>query len=328
MSIGESRSFEAKGLTAGSLIFEFSEQTSIYGTQLDGLKFGRIHNNLANCEFKSETDLPNGKTSGSSARPVPPTVEQVATWLSRSQKPSSSSQPFTAFADAFENIGEDATSLQVARASQELWDKTYDWLNSSPFPLGWSLRSFRSTFLDSIPLAFRWVLRAVADHGYRPGKAVYGVLLTLAFFWSIFWLKLNIVAFESEKKPDAASKATQAGQADPNSASVAEAETGLLPVSFLFLFDRLIPAFEIRQENYSIGKVYGRVASLGRFWSKPIGSSSHPVYELRYLRMTHNLIPLSEEEKYRFKKWLIALRIIGVAWGVFLLAALNALIKH
>jgi hypothetical protein len=83
--VGESRSFEAKGLTAGSLIFEFSEQKSIYGTQLDGLKFGRIHNNLANCEFKSETDVSH-RTSGSSARPVPPTVEQVATWLSRNQK--------------------------------------------------------------------------------------------------------------------------------------------------------------------------------------------------------------------------------------------------
>jgi hypothetical protein len=201
-------------------------------------------------------------------------------------------------------------------------------LNASPFPVGWSLRSFRSTFIDSFPLAFRWVLRTVADHGYRPGKAVYGVLLTLAFFWSIFWLRLNIVAFESEKKPDAASKATQAGQLDPNSASEAKAEPSLLPVSFLFLFDRLIPAFEIREENYSIGKVYGRVTSLGSFWSKPSDNSSQAVHEIKYLRITHNLIPLGEKEEDRFKKWLIALRIIGVAWGVFLLAALNALIKH
>ena len=76
LEVQKRRKLEAKGLTAGSLIFQFSESSS-YVTDLDGLKFGRIHNNLADCEFKSE--LPTGKfnLSGSWDRPVPPSVEQV-----------------------------------------------------------------------------------------------------------------------------------------------------------------------------------------------------------------------------------------------------------
>jgi hypothetical protein len=44
--------------------------------------------------------------------------------------------------------------------------------------------------------------------------------------------------------------------------------------------------------------------------------------------MRHILVALGQNEKDRFNKWLTLLRIIGIAWGVFLLAALNALIKR
>jgi hypothetical protein len=117
----EKRTLEAKGLTAGSLTFDFMERS--YNTDLDGLKFGRILTNLTDCEFRSE--LPTGPRahSGTSDRPQPPSVEQVVTWLDRNKNKSKSSQPFTAFADAFKSIGEDATSLRVARATQDLQDK-------------------------------------------------------------------------------------------------------------------------------------------------------------------------------------------------------------
>jgi hypothetical protein len=320
-SIRDRRLLEAKGLTAGSLIFEFSEAKSSYATQLDGLKFGRIHSNLANCVFKSEQ---GGVTaSGSSERPRPPSVEQVVSWLTRNKNPASSTQPFTAFADAFESIGEDATSLKVARASQELWDKTVDWFRTPPFPVGWSVQSFRATFIDSIPIAFNWGLRIVADHGYRPGKAAYGVLITLMAFWLIFWFRLQIVAFEPEKK--------ESGDSVKSASDHTGDAPSLLPVGFLFLFDRLVPAFEIREENYSIGMVYGRASPFFKWFSKtdpPADSGISQTRELRYLSIKHVLVPLGDREKDLFKKWLIALRVIGVAWGAFLLAALNALVKH
>jgi hypothetical protein len=224
-SIRNSRLLEAKGLTAGSLIFDFSGKSS-YATKLDGLKFGRIHNNLANCVVKSEES--NGKASGSSKRPQPPTVEQVVTWLLRNKNRASSKQPFTAFAEAFETIGEDATSLRVARASQELSDKTEDWWNQVTNQSGKDER-FRATFLDTIPIAFQWGLRLVADHGYRPGKAVYGVLFTLGIFWLIFWFRLKIIAFETEPKADSAKPREQNSTQKPNPAS------RLLPVGFFFL---------------------------------------------------------------------------------------------
>lgn len=323
------RLLEAKGLTAGSLIFEFSEDKSSYATQLDGLKFGRIHSNLANCEFKSET--PTAKPSGTSGRPHPPTVEQVKTWLTRNTDQASSSQPFTAFAAAFEAIGEDATALRVAQSDQELWDRTNDWWRAPPFPREWSVASFRATFLDTMPIAFQWGLGFVADHGYRPGKVVYFVLITLGIFWLIFWFWLKIVAFVPEEKKDTGQHVSSTNHAQGDTILKGPTITHrLLPIGFLFLFDRLIPAFQIREENYSIGTVYGRRSRFFSCWSKqktlPAGGSA--TYDLKYLLMSHVVVPLGEEEKDRFKKWLIVLRVIGVAWGVFLLAALNALIKH
>jgi hypothetical protein len=326
--IRDARLLEAKGLTAESLIFEFSETKSSYSTQLDGLKFGRIHSNLANCQFKSETSI--GKASGSSQRPQPPNVYQVATWLTRNKTPTSSSQPFAAFADAFEHIGEDATALRVARSNQELWDKTIDWWNTPLFPRGWSIDSLRATFIDTIPIAFQWGLRIVADHGYRPAKAIYGVLITLAIFWWIFWFQLKVIAFEVEQKGESQHEAALGEETPLVDGQRTIPALSLLPIGFLFLFDRLVPALEIREENYSIGRVYGRVSPFFRFGSKNSSTKNEMerAYELTYLLQKHTVVPLDEEKKERFKRWLIVLRVIGVAWGVFLLAALNALIKH
>jgi hypothetical protein len=289
---------------------------------LDGLKFGRINSDFANREFQSE--LPTGKfnISGSWERPRPTSVEQVTRWLTLNKNVST--QPFSAFAEAYERIGEDATPLRVARATQEVQDRTDGWLNTPPFPLGWSLESLRATFVDSIKIGFQWGLSIVADHGYRPGKAVYGVLITLVIFWLIFWLRLNIVAFEPERKADAKS------QSELDSAQDITAVPTLLPIGFLFLFDRLIPALEIREENYSIGNVYGRISPLVKACAQKrhlLVSQDQQPCVMKYLRMKHVLVPLSALEKEQLRKWLFALRVIRFAWGGFLLAALHALIK-
>jgi hypothetical protein len=323
-ALREKRTLEAKGLTAGSLTFDFMEGS--YNTDLDGLKFGRILTNLTDCEFRSE--LPTGARahSGTSDRPQPPSVEQVVTWLDRNKNKTKSSQAFTAFADAFEGIGEDATSLRVARATQDLRDKTDDWLNARPFPFGASFDSFHATFFDSMPLAFGWGLRAVADHGFRPGNVVYWVLGTLFVFWLIFWFGLKIVAFEPEEKQSGAK-----GQSEHGSSLPKRSSPRLLPIGFLFLFDRLIPAVEIREENYSIGNVYRRASPVFRWpWKKrwEPNNKNTDIYKMKYLGRTHFLVLLDEQDKDRLKRWLIAVRVIGVVWGVFLLAALNALIKH
>ena len=108
----------------------------------------------------------------------------------------------------------------------------------------------------------------------------------------------------------------------------------MLPIGFLFLFDRLIPAVEIREENYSIGKVYRRISPMFRWkWRKRSAPDGNPykdfeIYKMKYLGMTHALVLMDQQDKDRLKRWLILVRVIGVIWGVFLLAALNALIKH
>jgi hypothetical protein len=321
--IRSKRIFEAKGLTAGSLMFDFSNRSIPYITRLDGLKFDRIRNEPTDCEFRSIPE--RGSTSGTpSRRPVPPSVQEVVDWLKRDDERAVSSQPFNAFVRAFENIGEDATRLKIARADQELSDKTSDWLKAHPFPLGFSLTSVRAAFLDSIPIGFQWGLSAVADHGFRPSKVVYWVLATLVIFWCIFWLGLGIVAFESEHASE------KTGGDDKSQGNVAAPRVPRLwPMGFLFLFDRLIPAYKIRDEHYSIATVYGLVSPFLR-WpfkkpAKPPSNAGQPVYEISYLGMRRLVTPLDKSQQDRVNRLISVLRVIGVVWSIFLLAALKSL---
>jgi hypothetical protein len=76
---------------------------------------------------------------------------------------------------------------------------------------------------------FHFILGVLADYGYRPERIVWWVIGTVAFAWIVFRYFLRIVAFSVEGDPEK-----------------------IRPVGLVFLFDRLLPAYRIREENYKI----------------------------------------------------------------------------
>jgi hypothetical protein len=100
-----------------------------------------------------------------------------------------------------------------------------------------------SAFGDWIMITFDWGLYLLADHGLRPAKVVWSVLVALVAFAALFWLRLGIVGFEPKRK-------------EPGQSS--ETPPDVWPISLLFLFDRLIPLYQIREEHYAISKFYRR----------------------------------------------------------------------
>lgn len=168
---------------------------------------------------------------------------------------------------------------------------------------------------DILVLVYQWVLWGLADHGFRPSKALLATLLVLGAFWLWFWFKLRIVGFEpipkEKSKQHLGEKQSVAGP-------------DIWPIGPLFLFDRLVPVYRIRDEHYSIAR-YFRGA-------RPDEIPEHrnpgkPPYRMAFFRKNYFVCPVGEEEKARAEKWLVVLRVIGAVLSVFLLAAINALTR-
>ena len=322
----ETRILEAIGVTMGALIFDFTDNTRRYVTYLDGLKFNQVHTATVNCEFQRDQEgsapsISSAPSGGVLQQPSLPSVQDVMRWLDKNG--SRSSQPFSAFVEAFEHAGADASDLRVARKTADLCEKTAQWLTFLRCREGPPPRNRQKepetlkeaevvgpVFRGGIAVAslgFQWTLYLLADHGIRPGKVVWSVIIVLVVFFLLFWFPLGIVGFEPKEKE----KSAQAG--------------GPWPLNVLFLFDRMLPLYKIREEHYAIARFFRRATAA------EIGPGrealAEPPYPMRYFGKTTMVVPASEDEKKRAEKFLLFLRIIGLVLTVFLLAAINALTR-
>jgi hypothetical protein len=297
-------------------IRDFSDNGRPYFTYIDGLKFERLRNaKVCADECDTRTGLPS--------------ADDALHWLDKNAAPSS--QPFFAFVAAFEQAGTSATSLRVKQKTVDLCEKTARWIELiAPWCPG---QRFSSDFLadpkdaspsqsqqkgdifsgagEIVTLVFQWTLLGLADHGLRPGKVAWSVGITLLLFLLWFWFILGIVAFEPR------SKDKEAAAAHPPL---------LWPITLLLLFDRLIPAYKIREEHYAIAKVY-RKATPEEIRAGP-HAPGDPPYPMRYLGKTYWVCPAGDAELRQAEKWLVVLRIIGVVFTVFLLAAINTIVSR
>src|SRR5262245_52591565 len=253
--------FEAIGVHATGLVYNFADNAKPYFTYIDGLTFDRIHKAQPACRNDIGAQL--------ATQVELPSVDEVMQWLNKNAAPSS--QPFTAFVAAYEKAGEGATVLRVRRQTYELCEKTARWISvvahlcpryqlpeagdgaepartstgstdahapdKSVFATIWDMFSATG---ELIMIGFDWSLYVLADHGLRPAKVVWSVLATLIVFFALFWLWLGIVGFEPKRKDDPPTPPAPV----------------IWPITFLFLFDRLIAAYQLREEHYGITKVH------------------------------------------------------------------------
>jgi hypothetical protein len=346
--LAKTRRLEALSVSMDTLIFNFlADETQDYVTYLDGFKFNQVRDGALDCEYRQpkpeEPDVAATDRKGA-AKPgkiktgvALPDVKSIEHWLQRNG--ASSSQPYTAFVDALDKVGGDAVYVRIAQKSRDVCEKTIPWL-------GWIIEWFCNQRIrsqaaseayadppdrspgsavaesagavvrsgtDIIVLAYQWVLWGLADHGFRPSKAVLATLLVLVAFWLWFWFKLGIVGFEPKSEEESKQQVVQ-------EQSVASPD--IWPIGPLFLFDRLIPVYRIRDEHYSIAR-YFRGARADDFPANP----AEPPYRMVFFRKNYFVYPVGEEEKARAEKWLVLLRVIGVVLSVFLLAAINALTR-
>jgi hypothetical protein len=246
-----------------------------------------------------------------------PHVEEVMSWLNRNSL--ATTQPFAAFVEVFQKHGEDndAKALRIAKADIELCLKVQrvfgalgNWIckkntdapsqnkkNATTVQSG-GLSDVFSWGADLVSVVFGAVLWVIADNGYRPEKVGWFVVLAMIGFGAYFCFALRVVGLLPKEKHI------------------------ILPMGILFLFDRLLPAYQIREDHYHIAAFFKRVP-------RKMRKSQHLKTEtMRYLWWDIPVVVTSEAERLRVQRSLDILKIIGLVLAVFLVAAINAIVSR
>jgi hypothetical protein len=242
-----------------------------------------------------------------------PHVEEVMSWLNRNSL--ATTQPFAAFVEVFQKHGEnnDAKALRIAKANLELCLKAQrvfgDWIckknvdtpsqsKASSTVQSAGLSDVFAWGTDFVSVVFGAVLWLIADNGYRPEKVGWFVVLAIAAFGMYFCLGLRVVGLLPKEKQI------------------------ILPMGILFLFDRLLPAYQIRADHYQIASFFKRVPRKMR------KSQYLKTSKMRYLWWEIPVVATSEVERLRVERSLDVLKIIGLVLAVFLVAAINAIVSR
>jgi hypothetical protein len=303
-----------------------------------------------------------------------PMVEEVTGWLDGNLL--ATTQPFQAFVDVFQKHGDDndATELRVRKADAELCLKAQrlfgDWIcgragqvrsgaSAEAARLGmslaadssqdsattsastgkqtdlisWLFSKFQSGLqlgADFISVVLGGVLWLIADNGYHPQKVGYFVVLSIVLFGVYFWFILRAVGLLPKEKHI------------------------ILPFGIVFLFDRLLPAYQIREDHYNVAEYYvrapkavteaatkpkpgetttpepGRVTTSGVNTPEP-GTTATSAPEVKYMRyawLKWPVIAATDDQRLTIERSLDVLKVLGLVLAVFLVAAINAMVSH
>jgi hypothetical protein len=240
-----------------------------------------------------------------------PNIHEIMSWLD--QNCLETTQPFSAFVDAARKSGNDSDvrELRIARATKELKLRSQRIFGGLQFskcaaaqggkapPIASNLFTNLVDFTsDAVGIAFGYVLWLLADHGYRPEKVLWFVAGTLLFWWWYFRFGLRVVGFKPAGK------------------------TAILPIGPVFLFDRMLPAYQIREEHYNIEAFYKKAPR-----RQHRQGDSAPAMTMRDWGADIPVVKASDSEAGRVLVCLDIIRFIGLGFAIFLVAAINALVR-
>lgn len=320
---------------AGTLVLNFGF-AAFQGATLNvsGLHFEHIYGSQADCEtalsIRSSRDLrASGKSAAggaeSSADPINfpprlrlPDTNQVIAWINKNSF-SDTQQPFAEFVRVFEREGnsEAARNLRISAADAAFQANICGLFpsflrNGGPCRLpnqsdqGEKTTPERYAFAQIFIDALHWLEKAIvvlidavlwrlADHGYRPERIGWFVLGTLLIFMLMlfpFWL--GIVGYSVKSRPDKVKL-----------------------IGLVFLFDRLLPAYRLREENYEVAHYY----------VLPKKGESRNCAMLNFRQFSWIVAEANERETERAQKWLDVLRFLGLVFTIFIIAAISRLVR-
>jgi hypothetical protein len=338
--------------------FSDSDTTKASNAEKAAALTGAVTPGTGGDPLKAATQSIRVRSLGNDADPAGqsrlPMVEEVTGWLDGNLL--ATTQPFQAFVDVFQKHGDenDARELQVRKADAELCLKAQrlfgDWIcgradkvksgaSAEAARLGmslaadssqdsaatsasagkqtdlisWLVSKFQSGLqlgADFISVVLGSVLWLIADNGYHPEKVGYFVVLSIVLFAVYFWFILRAVGLLPKEKHI------------------------ILPFGIVFLFDRLLPAYQIREDHYNVAEYYMRAPRTAKKHkpdaTKPGGTTtSEPeVKIMRYAWLKWPVIAATDDQRLAIERSLDVLKVLGLVLAVFLVAAINAIVSH
>ena len=311
--------FEAIGLKTHSLVFNFNAGARSGNRSVGGLAFEQAYTAAdAKCAYDpnyyeippQEVEARLENVGDRSHHMRLPRVAEVTSWLDNNCL--QTTQPLSAFIDAAKKAGDvaDVTDLQIARETKELELRIQHLFGARERK--WSCggqgagQATGIAAIDGLSSTFNFVSDAAAvfvgaivwfaaDHGYRPGKVFWILAATLIGAAAYFRLWLKVVAFAPANK------------------------NTIWPIGLLFLFDQLLPAYRINEDNYNVQSYY------------KLAPTSVQIDDITYMNLSRRkvaLIKADEKDVHHVQKCLSIVKGIGILLAVFLVAAINALVNH
>ena len=342
---GSEQKFSIFNVRTGTLVLNFDVSSSKMLVVVNGLHFEHIYTASGYCEAalsprsaaKQETpqgsnakpgsiaDAGNGgaKSKGKPAFPPDldlPTTDQITNWINKN-KFAHTQQPFAEFVTVFERAGnsEGATQLKIQAATFALRSTACSLLptvlqrvvgclpegaRSGDETKGAAEPSILDKATQQIEKAIFWferllvaalqlLLALLAEHGYKPQRIGWYVLGTVVGFWILFRYGFKILGYSTE------------GDAE-----------NIRPLGFIFLFDRLLPAYKIREENYKLERFYVATGKTGTEGTKTV----------RCFGRDCKVVEASQHEHDRAERYLDSLKFLGLVFAIFIVAAVSRLV--
>ncbi|MCC3244914.1 hypothetical protein LG047_06200 [Methylocystis sp. WRRC1] len=299
----------------GTLVLDFGVATRNVVVKVNGLHFQRVYSAKDRCETalsprsSARQSLTTPTAGGKPLFPPDlhlPDAEDVTAWVTKNEF--IGTQPFQEFVAVFEKAGDlnGARDLKIKGETAAVkanlcmsWGVHCDGVGRQ---VGDATRNAETNILRRIEGRFvsivQYALWWLADHGYRPERVIWFVALALLLFWLFIQTVLGIVGYSVD------------GETDP------AAPRRIKPISFIFLFDKLVPAYRIREEH-----------------SKPLifyvlpTSEYEKTYPFRRFLREWSVTEASEKQRRQIELSFDWLRFLGLIFAIFLVAAISRLVR-
>lgn len=139
-----------------------------------------------------------------------------------------------------------------------------------------------------------FILSILADYGYRPERIGWFVAITVFGSIFVFPYWLGIVGYTVEGNRDK-----------------------VIPIRVLFIFDRMLPTYRIREDNYKIE----------RYYVVPKAKDDRPKAIVRHLGKDWPVVEATDDEREKIEGYLDLLKFLGLVFTVFIIAAIGKLAR-
>ena len=91
----------------------------------------------------------------------------------------------------------------------------------------------------------------------------------------------------------------------------------VIPIRVLFIFDRMLPTYRIREDNYKIE----------RYYVVPKAKDDRPKAIVRHLGKDWPVVEATDDEREKIEGYLDLLKFLGLVFTVFIIAAIGKLAR-